>query len=335
MLRDNERADRFFRDREAKGMKKERDLPARTVNRIRGFKQTPDDRRKELTELGTNSKDKYISVHRGGENRSYFMTEKEALRDMYPKKFRGYGESTKEYLTPETEALFKEVDDRAKKAKERIGSKYEYISNKGWSGREYGDFVSGKDNSKVKNSRYSNRKAMFEEMGDIAEMAKEYKAKHKRTDVMRSNNDIPTVSGKYKDPLEDIATEVFIKNVAKGTGRKPTATQIARLKNMSKEQVIDTYENLAHPTKYKVKNPKQTQLGKLMEDVRKLPEGESVEEFDARVTKDGGKYWVEVEDDALPGEWNLHNTAFDTPDEVYRFLIKESFLGSNHQKKHR
>ena len=152
---------------------------------------------------------------------------------------------------------------------------------------------------------------------------------------MISNNDIPTVSGKYKDPLDDIATEVFIKNVAKGTGRKPTATQIARLKNMSKEQVIDTYENLAHPSKYKVKNPKQTQLGKLMEDVRKLPEGKSVEEFDARVTKDGGKYWVELQDDALPEEWDLHNTAFDTPDEVYRFLIKESFLGSNHQKKHR
>ena len=128
---------------------------------------------------------------------------------------------------------------------------------------------------------------------------------------------------------------MFIKNVAKSKGRKPTATQIARLKNMSKEQVIDTYENLAHPSKYKVKNPKQTQLGKLMDDVRKLPEGKSAEEFDARVTKDDGKYWVELEDDALPGEWDLHNTAFDTPDEVYRFLIKESFLGSTHQKKYR
>ena len=104
---------------------------------------------------------------------------------------------------------------------------------------------------------------------------------------------------------------------------------------MSKEQVIDTYENLAHPSKYKVKNPKQTQLGKLMEDVRKLPEGKSVEEFDARVTRDGGKYWVELQDDVLPEEWDLHNTAFDTPDEVYRFLIKESFLGMNRPKMHR
>ena len=239
MLRDNERADRFFRAREAKGMKKERDLPTRVVNRIRGIKQTPDDRRKELTELGTNSKDKAVPVYRGGEYPAYFMTEKEVLRDAYPR--------------------------------------------------------------------------------------------HTRIE----NEKIPAKSGEYKNPLDDIATEVFIKNVAKSKGRKPTATQIARLKNMSKEQVIDTYENLAHPSKYKVKNPKQTQLGKLMDDVRKLPEGKSVEELDARITRDGGKYWVELEDDALPGEWDLHNTAFDTPDEVYRFLIKESFLGINHQKKYR
>ena len=217
----------------------EQSLMLRDRARGIGPKQTPDERRKELIELASKSKDKYIPVHRGGKNRSYFITEKEALRDMYPR--------------------------------------------------------------------------------------------HTRIE----NEKIPAKSGEYKNPLDDIATEVFIKNVAKSKGRKPTATQIARLKNMSKEQVIDTYENLANPSKYKVKNPKQTQLGKLMDDVRKLPEGKSVEELDARVTKDGGKYWVELEDDALPGEWDLHDTAFDTPDEVYRFLVKESFLGSNHKKKYR
>ena len=85
MLRDNERADRFFRAREAKGMKKERDLPARTVNRIRGIKQTPDDRRKELIELASKSKDKDVPVYRGGEKPAYFETELEALRKIYPK----------------------------------------------------------------------------------------------------------------------------------------------------------------------------------------------------------------------------------------------------------
>ena len=210
-------------------------------DRARGIgpKQTPDDRRKELIELASKSKNKDVPVYRGGKNPAYFITEKDVLRDAYPR--------------------------------------------------------------------------------------------HTRIE----NEKIPAKSGEYKNPLDDIATEVFIKNVAKSKGRKPTATQIARLKNMSKEQVIDTYENLAHPSKYKVKNPKQTQLGKLMEDVRKLPEGESVEEFDARVTKDGGKYWVELQDDVLPEEWDLHDTAFDTPDEVYRFLVKESFLGINHQKKYR
>ena len=247
MLRDNERADRIFRAREAKGMKKERDLPARTVNRIRGIKQTPDDRREELIELATNSKDKKVPVYRGSEYPAYFMTEKEVLNDMYPKKFRGYGESTREYLTPEAEALFREVDARAKKAKEKIGSKYEYISNKGFSGREYGDLVSGKDNSKVKNSVYSNRKAMFEEMGNIEEMAKEYKAKHKKTGVMRSNNDIPVVSGKYRDPMKDKATEIFIRNVAKQLGFRPSEQLIEELKKYSKQAVVDWYENLADP----------------------------------------------------------------------------------------
>ena len=204
-----------------------------------GPKQTPDERRKELTELGTNSKDKDVPVYRGGEKPAYFTTEKQALKDVYPRHTR--------------------IEDEK----------------------------------------------------------------------------IPAKSGEYKDPLDEIATEVFIKNIAKGKGRKPTATQIARLKNMSKEQVIDTYENLDHPSKYKVKNPKQTQLGKLMDDVRKLPEGKSVEEFDARVTKEGGKYWVELQDDVLPEEWDLHDTAFNTPDEVYRFLIKESFLGMNRPKMHR
>lgn len=218
-------------------------------DRARGIgpKQTPDERRKELIELVSKSKNKDVPVYRGGEYPAYFTTEKEVLKDMYPKKFRGYGESTKEYLTPETEALFREVDARAKKAKEKIGSKYEYISNKDWSGRDYGDFVSGKDNSKVKNSRYSNRKAMFEEMGDIEEMAKEYKAKHKKTDVMRSNNDIPVVSGKYRDPMKDKATEIFIKNVAKQLGFRPSEQLIEELKKYSKQSVIDWYENLAHP----------------------------------------------------------------------------------------
>lgn len=247
MLRDNAKADRFFKAREARGMKKERDLPQRTVNRVRGIKQTPDDRRKELIELASKSKDNDVPVYTGGKYPTFFTTEKEVLRDMYPKRFRGYGESTKEYLTPETEALFREVDARAKKAKEKIGSKYEYISNKGWSGRDYGDFVSGKDNSKVKNSRYSNRKAMFEEMGDIEEMAKEYKAKHKKTDVMRSNNDIPVVSGKYKDPMKDKATELFIRNVANQLGFRPSEQLIEQLKKYSKQAVVDWYENLADP----------------------------------------------------------------------------------------
>lgn len=301
-------------------------------DRARGIgpKQTPDDRRKELIELASKSKNKDVPVYRGGKNPAYFTTEKEALKDIYPKKFRGYGESTREYLTPETEALFKEVDDRARRAKRKIRDKYESPMSKDYEVEDYAMFAKGKG----KPSFEAERK-MHKELEDIDTKSESYKAKHRQTRIETSDNDIPSKSGEYKNPLDDIATEVFIKNVAKGKGRKPTATQIARLKNMSKEQVIDTYENLDHPSKYKVKNPKQTQLGKLMEDVRKLPEGKSVEEFDARVTKDGGKYWVELQDDVLPEEWDLHDTAFDTPDEVYRFLIEKSFLGMNRPKMHR
>ena len=151
MLRDNERADRFFRDREAKGMKKERDLPTRTINRVRGIKQTPDDRRKELIELATNSKDRAIPVYRGGENPAYFMSEKDVLRDAYPR--------------------------------------------------------------------------------------------HTRIE----NEKIPAKSGEYKNPLEAKATRVFINNVAKQLGFRPSEQLIEELMKYSKQSVIDWYENLAHP----------------------------------------------------------------------------------------
>lgn len=151
MLRDNERANRIFRAREAKGMKKERDLPARTVNRVRGIKQTPDDRRKELIELASKSKNKDVPVYRGGKNPAYFMSEKDLLRDVYPR--------------------------------------------------------------------------------------------HTRIE----NEKIPAKSGGYKNPMEDRATELFIKNVAKQLGFRPSEQLIEELKKYSKQSVIDWYENLAHP----------------------------------------------------------------------------------------
>lgn len=151
MLRDNKRADRIFRAREAKGMKKERDLPARAVNRVRGIKQTPDDRRKELIELASKSKDKDVPVYKGGKYPAYFTTEKEALMDMYPR--------------------------------------------------------------------------------------------HTRIEYEK----VPAKSGGYKNPLEAKATRLFINNVAKQFGFRPSEQLIEELKKYSKQSVINWYENLAHP----------------------------------------------------------------------------------------
>lgn len=122
-------------------------------DRARGIgpKQTPDDRRKELIELASKSKDKDVPVYRGGEKPAYFTTEKEALRDVYPK--------------------------------------------------------------------------------------------HTRIE----NEKIPAKSGEYKNPLEAKATELFIKNVAKQLGFRPSEQLIEELKKYSKQSVIDWYENLAHP----------------------------------------------------------------------------------------
>lgn len=151
MLRDRARADRFFRARKARGMKGEKDLPQRTVDRVRGIKQTPDDRRKELIEIASKSKNKDVPVYRGGEKPAYFTTEKEALRDIYPR--------------------------------------------------------------------------------------------HTRIE----NEKIPAKSGGYRNPMEDRATELFIKNVAKQLGFRPSEQLIEELKKYSKQSVIDWYENLAHP----------------------------------------------------------------------------------------
>ena len=242
MLRDNERADRIFRAREAKGMKKERDLPARTVNRVRGIKQTPDDRRKELIELATNGKNKNVPVYRGSEYPAYFMTEKEALKDVYPKKFRGYGKSTREYLTPETEALFKEVDDRARRAKRKIREKYESPMSKDYEVEDYAMFAKGKGRPSFEAER-----KMHKELEDIDTKSESYKAKHKQTRIETSDNKIPAKSGEYKNPLEEKATRLFIKNVAKQLGFRPSEQLIEELKKYSKQSVIDWYENLAHP----------------------------------------------------------------------------------------
>ena len=56
-------------------------------DRARGIgpKQTPDERRKELIELASKSKDKDVPVYRGGKYPAYFETELEALRKIYPK----------------------------------------------------------------------------------------------------------------------------------------------------------------------------------------------------------------------------------------------------------
>lgn len=191
MLRDRARGDRILKAREARGMKGEKDLPARVVDRIKGIKQTPDDRRKELIELALNSKDKDVPVYREGEKPAYFTTEKEALKDMYPKKFRGYGESTKEYLTPETEALFKEVDDRMKRAQRKIIDKYVSQTEDGKTLGKNASFSRAMEELPAKL-----KVRMYEELDNISDMAEDYKAKHRRTSVMMSKNDIPTKSGR-------------------------------------------------------------------------------------------------------------------------------------------
>lgn len=189
MLRDRARADRIFKARKARGMKGERDLPQRTVDRVRGIKQTPDDRRKELIELASKNKNRDVPVYRGGEYPAYFTTEKEALKDVYPKKFRGYGKSTREYLTPETEALFKEVDDRARRAKEKIIDKYISQTQEGKTLGKNASFSKAMEELPTES-----KLRMYEELSDIEDKAERYKASHRETNVMKSNNNIPTKS---------------------------------------------------------------------------------------------------------------------------------------------
>lgn len=189
MLRDRAKANRILRAREARGMKGEKDLPARTVDRIRGIKQTPDDRRKELIELASKSRDKDIPVYKERKEPAYFMTEKEALRDMYPKKSRRYDEVTREYLTPETEALFKEIDDRAKRAQRKTIDKYVSQTEEG---RTHGERASLSRAMEELPARL--RARMYEELNNISDMAEDYKTKHRRTNVMTSKNDIPAKS---------------------------------------------------------------------------------------------------------------------------------------------
>lgn len=213
-------------------------------DRARGIgpKQIPDDRRKELIELASKTGDKEVPVYKGRKEPEYFASERDLLRDVYPKKSSRFGESTREYLTSETEALFKEVDDRARRAKRKIRDKYESPMSKDYEVEDYAMFAKGKG----KPSFEAERK-MHKELEDIDTKSESYKAKRKQTRIETSYNEIPTKSGEYKDPLEAKATRLFINNVAKQLGFRPSEQLIEELKKYSKQSVIDWYENLAHP----------------------------------------------------------------------------------------
>ena len=167
----------------------EQSLMLRDRARGIGPKQTPDDRRQELIELATKSKNKDIPVYKGGEYPAYFTTEKEALRDIYPKRSSRFGESTREYLTPETEALFKEVDDRARRAKEKIIDKYISQTQEGKTLGKNALFSKAVDELPAES-----KLRMYEELSDIEDKAEKYKASHRKTNVMKSSNNIPTKS---------------------------------------------------------------------------------------------------------------------------------------------
>ena len=88
---------------------------------------------------------------------------------------------------------------------------------------------------------------MHKELEDIDTKSESYKAKHRQTRTETSDNKIPAKSGEYKNPLEAKATRLFINNVAKQLGFRPSEQLIEELKKYSKQSVIDWYENLAHP----------------------------------------------------------------------------------------
>ena len=229
------------------------DEQAAKEGRKYGKKQTKDERRKQIEDaianLDNNGFGRNIDLYRGSiKAKPKKISDRKILKEMLPSEAVGLSENPDviEYLTPETRALFAEVNRREKNAAKKARA-MAYPRSKNWSSKDYASFAKGKMPKMSELDEISAEEEVFRKLSKNRELSREFKDKHRDTRKITVSNKIPVEEGKRVSRWDKPATEVFIKNIAKQHGFKLTEKHVKDLLKMTKQEVIDFIEDLSNP----------------------------------------------------------------------------------------
>lgn len=229
------------------------DKQAAKEGRKYGKKQTKDERRKQIEDaianLSNNGFGRNVNLYRGSiKAKPKKVSDRKILEEILPSEAAGLSEAPDviEYLTPETRALFAEVNRREKNAAKKARA-MAYPRSKNWSSKDYASFARGKTPKMSELDKISAEEEVFRELSKNRVLSKEFKEKHRDTRKITVSNKIPVEEGKNVSRLDKPATEVFIKNVAKENGFRFSEQMIERMTRMTKQQVIDFIDNISNP----------------------------------------------------------------------------------------
>ncbi len=229
------------------------DKQAAKEGRKYGKKQTKDERRKQIEDaianLGNDGFGRNVNLYRGSiKAKPKKVSDRKILEEMLPSEAAELSEAPDviEYLTPETRALFAEVNRREKNAAKKARA-MAYPRSKNWSSKDYASFAKGKAPKMSELDEISAEEEVFRKLSKNKALSKEFKDKHRNTRKITVSNKIPVEEGKNVSRLDRPATEVFIKNVAKKNGFRFSEQMIERMLRMTKQQVIDFIDNIANP----------------------------------------------------------------------------------------
>ena len=229
------------------------DEQAAKEGRNYGKKQTKDERRKQIEDaianLDNNGFGRNINLYRGSiKAKPKKISDRKILKEMLPSEAVGLSENPDviEYLTPETRALFAEVNRREKNAAKKARA-MAYPRSKNWSPKDYASFAKGKTPKMSELDEISAEEEVFRKVSKNRELSREFKDKHRDTRKITVSNKIPVEEGKNASKWDKPATEVFIKNVARKNGFRFSEQMVERMLKMTKQQVIDFIDNISNP----------------------------------------------------------------------------------------
>ena len=229
------------------------DKQAAKEGREYGKKQTKDERRKQIEDaianLDNNGYGRNINLYRGSiKAKPKKVSDRKILEEMLPSEAAELSEAPDviEYLTPETRALFAEVNRREKNAAKKAIA-MAYPRSKNWSSKDYASFARGKTPKMSELDKISAEEEVFKELSKNRALSKEFKEKHRDARKITVSNKIPVEEGKNVSKWDKPATRKFITGISKQNGLRFSEQMIEEMLKMTKQQVIDFIDNISNP----------------------------------------------------------------------------------------